>query len=39
MKQQPIKIALIAGEDSGDLLGADLLQNLKIMNPQASKIT
>jgi len=33
MKQQPIKIALIAGEDSGDLLGADLLQNLKIMNP------
>ncbi|VAW34509.1 Lipid-A-disaccharide synthase [hydrothermal vent metagenome] len=33
MHQQKIKIAIIAGEDSGDLLGADLIENLLTLNP------
>ena len=32
MSDKKLKIALIAGEDSGDLLGADLIQNIRKLN-------
>jgi len=31
--KRPLKIALIAGEDSGDLLGADLIDGLRRLHP------